>query len=631
MTNVRPNQIPLKPSVTGDEVVHVSASATDDTSWRVKLSSIVSSLFHTWGTITGTLSDQTDLQNALDGKVDDAQVLTNVPLGAVFTDTQVDIQAGTNVTVDKTIPLAPIINATGSVDVWGDITGTLSNQTDLQSALDGKVDDAQVLTNVPAGALFTDTLPVWGAITGTLSNQTDLQNELDAKVDIAGDTMTGLLVLSGDPVANLGAATKQTVDAKEDDLGNPSNNGDVLASTIAGVRSWVTAGGGNSIYSADDTILTTRALAITDTVNFGSNLLYLDKTNEAVGVGTVPNANVRLHTKSVDSTSGKWAFRASNLTNDLFWVSGSGVVASKDGYWIGVDRFLHNGGVTTNVFNGRLSGNLNTTGNRQVGIGYGALRNSLVGEVSVGIGYNALTKATAFNNVGIGAFAADDLVGASGIVAIGANSASGNITGTDWVVIGFGASNGVTGSGNTFIGSKTAVVASGQLAGASNSIAIGFGSCTTASNQFVAGIQGGGQFISEVIFGGGATNTTGAGTVVIHRTSDLGGSAGGDVTNTGHHIIAGGAGEGLGLGASVLLQTAPPTTTSSTTNPLVTGLELNTYGVTIFKSFTLATLPTVVAGGQIYVSDATGSGVTGSMCFGNGTSWIDPTTGIAVA
>ena len=39
-----------------------------------------------------------------------------------------------------------------------------------------------------------------------------IQTQLDAKVAKSGDTMTGLLVLSGDPVANLGAATKQYVD-----------------------------------------------------------------------------------------------------------------------------------------------------------------------------------------------------------------------------------------------------------------------------------------------------------------------------------------------------------------------------------------------------------------------------------
>jgi hypothetical protein len=37
-------------------------------------------------------------------------------------------------------------------------THTIAGVTGLQSALDGKVDDSQVLTNVPAGALFTDTI-----------------------------------------------------------------------------------------------------------------------------------------------------------------------------------------------------------------------------------------------------------------------------------------------------------------------------------------------------------------------------------------------------------------------------------------------------------------------------------------
>lgn len=51
---------------------------------------------------------------------------------------------------------------------WGNITGTLSNQTDLNTALDGKVNTTDLS---------------WGNISGTLSNQTDLKNELDSKVD----------------------------------------------------------------------------------------------------------------------------------------------------------------------------------------------------------------------------------------------------------------------------------------------------------------------------------------------------------------------------------------------------------------------------------------------------------------
>jgi len=51
--------------------------------------------------------------------------------------------------------------------------------------------------------------------------------------------------------------------------------------------------------------------------------------------------------------------------------------------------------------------------------------------------------------------------------------------------------------------------------------------------------------------------------------------------------------------------------------------------------YTLATLPTVVEGATIYVSDATGSSLTGSQCFGNVSGspavWVDVTTGVAVA
>ena len=54
----------------------------------------------------------------------------------------------------------------GGAAIWGGITGTLSNQLDLQAALDNKIAVGGV---------------TWGSITGTLANQTDLQTVLDAK------------------------------------------------------------------------------------------------------------------------------------------------------------------------------------------------------------------------------------------------------------------------------------------------------------------------------------------------------------------------------------------------------------------------------------------------------------------
>ena len=72
-----------------------------------------------------------DIQTQLDGKVDDAQVLTNVPANAVFTDTQLS-QAQVRGFIDKTYVDGLNINA---ATVTGFTVGT----------------------NVPAGALFTDT------------------------------------------------------------------------------------------------------------------------------------------------------------------------------------------------------------------------------------------------------------------------------------------------------------------------------------------------------------------------------------------------------------------------------------------------------------------------------------------
>ena len=58
----------------------------------------------------------------------------------------------------------------------------ISMITGLQSALDGKADDSQVLTNVPVNALFTDTLYTHPS-QHSISMITGLQGELNNKAD----------------------------------------------------------------------------------------------------------------------------------------------------------------------------------------------------------------------------------------------------------------------------------------------------------------------------------------------------------------------------------------------------------------------------------------------------------------
>ena len=70
--------------------------------------------------------------------------------------------------------------------VWGSIDGDISNQTDLQNALDAKQDVLTAGTGISIENNVisnTQTSAEWGNIEGTLSNQTDLQDELNTLSD----------------------------------------------------------------------------------------------------------------------------------------------------------------------------------------------------------------------------------------------------------------------------------------------------------------------------------------------------------------------------------------------------------------------------------------------------------------
>lgn len=103
--------------------------------------------------------------------------------------------------------------------LWGQIAGTLANQTDLQGALDAKMTNpmttagdiiyggasgtptrlavgtnGHVLTlsaGVPTWAAVGSGSATWGGITGTLGDQTDLQAAFDLKAPLASPTFTG--------------------------------------------------------------------------------------------------------------------------------------------------------------------------------------------------------------------------------------------------------------------------------------------------------------------------------------------------------------------------------------------------------------------------------------------------------
>ena len=118
-------------------------------------------------------------------------------------------QAGISTSTDFTVSANWAIVAAGDVDLSSYLTSTqiadlYYSKTTLDTSLAGKVDDSQVLTNVPSGALFTDTnkflSSATGVGTGTLSlvvsNGTDVSldmaNYLNSNFTIALDGLSNV-------------------------------------------------------------------------------------------------------------------------------------------------------------------------------------------------------------------------------------------------------------------------------------------------------------------------------------------------------------------------------------------------------------------------------------------------------
>jgi len=95
---------------------------------------------------------------------------------------------------DVTVDLSPLTGGTGTIN-WGDISGTLTNQTDLQNALDNKLDVSD-----------------FNSYTGTTA--TILIGIEDNKVNRSGDTITGdLKITESLYITGTSATTEQLQDA----------------------------------------------------------------------------------------------------------------------------------------------------------------------------------------------------------------------------------------------------------------------------------------------------------------------------------------------------------------------------------------------------------------------------------
>jgi len=171
-----------------------------------------------WGQISGTLANQTDLQNALNNKLESndianfetttelnsrdtanrdranhtgTQAISTVNgLQTALNGKQETLVSGTNI---KTINNASLLGD-GNIDItsaeWGNITGTLSNQTDLQSALNNKIGLGDLSASGDLSYLSASGDLSYNSTTGVFSVTTYKSSDFDT--DFAGKTTDNL-------------------------------------------------------------------------------------------------------------------------------------------------------------------------------------------------------------------------------------------------------------------------------------------------------------------------------------------------------------------------------------------------------------------------------------------------------
>jgi hypothetical protein len=175
-----------------------------------------------WGNITGTLSNQTDLQTALNGKSD----ITHT-------------HASTDLTDSANIARLDADNAfTGENTMSGSLTmtgteGTITVANLSQTEIDALTPSTGMIVynetlgkfQIYQGTAWATTTTgsiAWGAITGSIGDQTDLQNALDAKVDktttVNGQALSANVVLDADDIDDSTTVNKFMTQAEIDKL-----------------------------------------------------------------------------------------------------------------------------------------------------------------------------------------------------------------------------------------------------------------------------------------------------------------------------------------------------------------------------------------------------------------------------
>jgi hypothetical protein len=175
--------------------------------------------------------------------------------------------SGTNIkTVNGTSVLGSGNIAISSAVAWGGVTGTLSNQTDLQTVLDGKVDENSAITGATKTKITYDAkgLVTAGAdaTTADIASSTDKRYVTDAQLVVVGNTSG---TNTGDNATNSQysglAASKQDTLVSGTNI-KTINSTSLLGSGNVAVEPTITATTSADYYRGDKTFATLNKAAV---------------------------------------------------------------------------------------------------------------------------------------------------------------------------------------------------------------------------------------------------------------------------------------------------------------------------------------------------------------------------------
>jgi hypothetical protein len=175
--------------------------------------------------------------------------------------------SGTNIkTVNGTSVLGSGNISISSAVAWGGVTGTLSNQTDLQTALDGKVDENSAITGATKTKVTYDQkgLVTAGAdaTTADIADSTNRRYVTDAQLVVVGNTSG---TNTGDNATNSQYSGLAT--SKQDTLVSGTNIKTINSTSLLGsgnvaVEPTITATTSADYYRGDKTFATLNKAAV---------------------------------------------------------------------------------------------------------------------------------------------------------------------------------------------------------------------------------------------------------------------------------------------------------------------------------------------------------------------------------